>query len=450
MTLPSALDGSTIVALATPPGWSRSALVRISGPHAPVALGVLGISAPVSRGVLPARATVSTRFGPRDLPVGLVTYRAPASMTGEEVAELLIPGSPILADRLMDAMTAVPGVRRARAGEFTARAYLNGRLTPAQAEGVARSIASATVAEARAAHELLASPRESAPAAREVMRLLALVEAGIDFSDQEDVRAIAPRELRSRLLGVARDLAKAAENAGGRGVPGGVPVCVLAGRTNAGKSSLFNALLGARRAVASPTPGSTRDALREEIELPGAGRVELVDLPGLDAAGSTPSDPIARAARDNALAVLSRADLVLHCDPLARFEPLEANLDPSVPVVRVVTMADLGLPRAQTASVSVSAHAGWGLEEVRRTVAAAVLRAGPGWSALGLELGGRRREACARAAGLLREAADLAGADDALTADAMRGALDVLADLEGPISADAVLGLIFSTFCVGK
>ncbi|GJQ28677.1 MAG: tRNA modification GTPase MnmE [Phycisphaerae bacterium] len=446
------IAGDTIVACSSPPGASRRALVRLSGPAVPALADTLLLGCPPVRGCGPARVCLDGD-GPT-LPVLVARYPSPASYTGEDVLEIVLPGNPTLVERVVGRLARHPGVRRAEPGEFSARAYLHGRLTLTQAEGVAATIAATSTEQLAAARALLEgrAGQDYQAWADELSALLALVEAGIDFTDQEDVRAIEPGTLRRRARAVRDAVIAHLGVAHGQAVESAEPRVVLAGRPNAGKSTLFNALLGRVRAVESPRAGTTRDVLEEPLDLsgdaPGAGVVTLADAAGLDAAETTASGRGAQAA---ARAALAQADVVLWCDPAGRFDPADCPPTRGV-VLRVRTFADQGGP-ARDATLAVCAIDGWNLDHLRRAIASALHGSTRAPLAELLPRHRAAMKACVLALdtvlGQVPEHAD--GLDHAEEiAHALRSALDAAGELVGRIDPDDVLGKVFASFCIGK
>lgn len=425
-------------------------MVRVSGPMAleavPVVDGVLTRTRGVQRVVLRLAGHAGVT-----LPALVMVFPGPASYTGQDCAEVSFAGSPFIAERLVAAMIARPGVRAAQPGEFTARAFLHGRLTLDRAEGVAAVIAAQSEEQLAAAREVLSgrAGEEYRRWADECTTMLALVEAGIDFTDQEDVVAIAPEQLRDRALALAGAVGGLLGARAGAEEARTLPVVALAGAPNAGKSTLFNALLGRERAVTGPVAGTTRDVLEEELELaadvPGAGRVLLQDLAGLSENALGISD---REAQRAAGRVIGRADVVLWCDPSGRFD--EAALPGAEPgrrrrVVRVRTFGDQ--PGAgREGEIAVCALDRWNLGALRRAIADQACVAHAAGVAALLP---RHRRAMAAAYAHLVAAAQGAGTAE-IAATSLRGALDELSQLVGAISPDDVIGRVFSLFCVGK
>ncbi|MBL8759344.1 MAG: 50S ribosome-binding GTPase [Phycisphaerae bacterium] len=423
----------------------------------------------------------AARRGCFEVPALVVWHEGPRSYTGEDCAEVLLAGNPHLIERVVGMMASLPGVREARPGEFSARAFMNGRLTLAQAEGVAAAIGAGTREELAAAREAMAGTRGAVYAgwAGEAGTLLALVEAGIDFSDQEDVVAIAPGVLAARVGSLVEAMARELGSARGSESAEWAPVAVLAGPPNAGKSTLFNALLGRRRAITSSEAGTTRDALVERLGArkgdAGLGgwsglEVMLVDLPGLDEGGRGAEDEAAQArAREAA----READVVVRCLPSGwRGGAREGfAVREGARVVEVETKADLSAGEEPgpegwewRGAIRVCAVDGRGIDEVRGAIIAAAWQGdgqeGAEWDAEDRSSRGvllpRHRRAVVRAMACLREAGTAVDPSARAldrpeeVAARLRAALDWLGELTGRMSPDAIIGRVFATFCVGK
>ncbi|MEQ8770797.1 MAG: GTPase [Phycisphaerales bacterium] len=439
-------DAATIVAVASAPGRAGRGVVRLAGDGT---RGVLGrvLTGPVPTGAGAHRARV--RLGDCELPVLLAAWRGPRSYTGSDAAEILAPGNPDLLGRIVDACVDA-GAERAGPGAFSARAFLAGKITLDQAEGVAATISAETDADLRAARELTegrAGDRARAWA-DEIARLLALVEAGIDFTDQEDVVAIAPADLHASAATIAGAIDRLGVDAA-REETGDDPLVVLVGPPNAGKSTLFNALLGRPRAVIADEPGTTRDALIETLDLsphcPGAGRVRLADLPGLSDA---PIDALDAQAQRAARGLIARAHALVLCDPAGRFE-FAAD---GVPAVRVRTKGDLPGGGAADA-ITVCAIDGMNLGALCRAIAdASGARAHGSASAASARHGRALAAARDHLTGLLGVVDPEARAlnEPEVAAAALRAALDAVGEIVGHITPDDVIGRVFATFCVGK
>lgn len=466
--------GDTIAAISSPPGRSVRGLVRVSGP---ATRAVVRAWVDEEKGSDPFFAFFEPRVlrrvrlvEPR-VPGLLVVFAGPASFTGEDAAELQVVGHPAVLDRVLRRAYEA-GARGAEPGEFSYRAVVHGKLDLTAAEGVAATIAAVGDAQLRAAGELrrgrLGAFAEAA--ADRVATLLALVEAGIDFTDQEDVVPIPPGELLASIeaeRAAVRDLLGRSRS---WGTVEAVPRVVLMGRPSAGKSTLFNALLGRERAVVDAVPGTTRDVLEEPLRVEvtggegGEAEVMLVDMAGLDAGAAEADDPW-RALDMNgqaaARAAVQRADLVLHVvDAAVAHADIDApDLPLGVPVLRVWTKRDLAPPAAATpGDVVTSATTDRGLHELHRAIAAhlGTRAASIGGEALALR---PRHEVALRAAA---DALDDAHATLEPWADArslpapelialpLRRTLDELAGLAGRLTPDDILGRVFATFCVGK
>jgi tRNA modification GTPase len=414
------------------------------------------------------------------MPVLAWCFKGPRSYTGEDGAELMFPGGPAIRAALLRRVLAIEGVRPAEPGEFTARAYLNGKLTPEQAEGVAAVIAAGNAEQLRAARELLDGSTGAAyrVLADELASALALVEAGIDFTDQEDVVAIAPGELVRRLRRVEAGIGAALGGVGGATDESAEPVVVLVGAPNAGKSTLFNALLGRARAVVSAEAGTTRDAVEERLGLEGGdfspggmSSVRLVDLAGLDAALASRS-ALDALGQGRAASRIAGADVLVLCSPWGWEWPV-VSASAGQRVVRVRTKTDLvhvadgaggaehDAPPPDGTGASwhgaVCALDGWGLAALRRAIADAAMGSSSRGSARGTVLP-RHRACLSRALAGVRAALDRSCGqstggnlnDAEVIAGDLRQALDDLGEVGGRISPDDVIGRVFATFCVGK
>ena len=445
----------TIVAAASPPGRGGIGVVRVSGPKTPEIAATLVGELPVAR-----HATL-TQFLDADgdpIDVGIALFfPAPQSYTGEHVFELQGHGGPVIVEALVERCIQL-GARRARPGEFTERAFLNGKIDLAQAEAVADLIDAGSRDAARAAMRSLQGEFSGMVQGLTdaLIDLRTYVEAAIDFPEEE-VDFLGNAELHERLATVRGHFDGVTAAAGqGRLLRDGMTV-VLAGRPNSGKSSLLNRLAGYDAAIVTAIPGTTRDILRERIDIDG------LPLHVLDTAGLRDSDDLVeREGVRRASAEMSRADRVLFvidtsCDPLAKaFDEERARLPDDVPVTLVFNKIDLGagVPVADTWSgpprINVSAVTGTGLELLRSHLKDCVSfqTAGNG------SISARRRhmEALARARDCVESAARQLEQSRAgeLVAEDLRAAQRALDEITGIFTADDLLGRIFGSFCIGK
>ena len=439
----------TIAAIATPAGPGGVGVVRVSGARA------RAIAKTICARSLRPRYAHYTRFHDEHgeaIDDGVALYfKAPASYTGEDVVELQAHGSPAVLQQLLARCCAL-GARMARAGEFSERAFLNGKLDLAQAEAVADLIAAGDVRAARAARRSLDGvfSRRVDALADALLRLRVHVEAAIDFAD-EPLDTLGGDALRSGLAQAAVDLDLLLHEAErGQKLRDGLHA-VIVGPPNAGKSSLLNALAGSDRAIVSDRAGTTRDLLRETVRVDGI-ELTLVDTAGLRAGG----DAIEREGMRRATTELTRADLaivVLDAGEIdaGRAAVVEAIAD--VPqCLWVMNKTDLlaHLPKSAWNEVWVSARTGAGLDRLH-----VKLRALAGGTADGAEgaFSARARQVEA----LRRAVQELAGARQSLdrdmlelAAEALRIAHGTLGEITGQVAPDDLLGHIFSSFCIGK
>ena len=451
-----------IVAIATAPGRAGIGIVRVSGADIrPVIDGVLGANAERLRPRVALHAAfVDATGAPIDDGIALLFAR-PNSYTGENVLELQGHGGPVvlrmLLERCLEAGRDI-GLRIAMPGEFTQRAFLNDRIDLAQAEAVADLIDASTELAARSAVRSLAgdlSRRVHALHDR-LVELRMLVEATLDFPDEE-IDFLDRADAVGRLTRIGHDLAQLlAQARQGAILRDGLNV-VLVGAPNVGKSSLLNALAGADIAIVTEVPGTTRDRIAQTISVDG------IPLNVVDTAGLRPTaDVVERIGIERTLAELARADAVLHLvdatAPSADAEVLrqvEAAIGRGVPLLTVVNKIDLtgAAPGVDGAVVALSAKTGAGIDALRGE-----LKRIAGWerdtSGETLILARARQiGALERAHGHLRAAAEHAAARDAaleLFAEELRLAGQALAEITGEFTADDLLGVIFSRFCIGK
>ena len=434
------------MAIATAAGAAGVGVVRLSGPACPAIAATLLGKAPVPRHAHYLRFRDGNGAVIDD---GLLLYfPGPNSYTGEHVLELQGHGSPLLLGRLVRRCLAL-GARPARPGEFTERAYLEGRLDLAQAEAVADLIAAGSEAALRAARRSLDGEfsRRVEAVVEGLTALRVWLEAALDFPEEE-IDFLADPALAARLEAVAADLSRLRADAGrGKRLVDGLHV-VIAGAPNAGKSSLLNALAGEERAIVTDIAGTTRDLLREQVRIDGVA-LTLVDTAGLREA----PDAVEREGIRRARAELARADLVLAV--LGPGDPAPADLPPGVPVLWLHNKNDLSGVAARQESHAdgehlwLSARTGEGLEALRARLREA---AGLGEGSEGaFSARTRHLEALDRAAAALAEAADqLRHRAGELAAEDLRRAQDALGEITGRVDADALLGRIFADFCIGK
>lgn len=448
-------NADTIAAIATAPGAGGIGVLRVSGATATaIATTLLG------RTPQPRHAHYCAfRDGTRALIDRgiLLHFPLPNSFTGEDVVELQTHGSPVVLDLLLRRVCEL-GARPARAGEFSERAFLNGKLDLAQAEAIADLIASQSEAAARAALRSL----DGVFSARvkhllgNLVDLRVYIEAAIDFPEEE-IDFLATPELRARLAGVSEELsALLAETRRGVRLADGLHV-VIAGRPNAGKSSLLNALAAQDRAIVTPIAGTTRDVLRENIQLDGV-LLTLVDTAGL----RDSTDIVEREGMRRARNELERADVALLVTDTGHLTEDIALLGPAQSgQTRIVVCNKIDLTPGATSSrtdskagirIYLSARTGEGLDLLRKELKG-LASGGSGDDSHGA-FSARTRHVVA----LERVAAHLAAAEFALVvqhagelaAEELRHAQRDLGELTGEFSSDDLLGAIFSSFCIGK
>lgn len=468
---PAGAGGDTIAAVSTGAGRAAVAVIRLSGPASSSAIEALAGRLPA-----PRRARLAALRHPRDgapLDQGLVLwFPGPASATGEDMAEFQVHGGRAVVAAVLGAVLAVPGVRAAEAGEFTRRAFLNGRMDLAEVEGLADLIGADTDAQRRLAlaHAFgHLSGRTEAWRSR-LLRAMALIEAGIDFPDEDDIPAEVRSRARPELEGLSRDLAEALADRRGRVLREGASIAI-AGRPNAGKSSLLNALAARDVAIVSDEPGTTRDVLELPLDLGGL-RVVLVDTAGLrDASGRVEQEGIRRARQR-----IAQAELVLWVHDGSGGEPparrpdagdAEGAVDasPKGEIWLVENKADLFPVKAVAADTAprgeapapwarqrfaVSATTGEGLDALIDSLAQwSMAQAGPAEHPTLV----RERHRAAAGQALHHVEAALSGwetAPDEVLAEELRSAAAALGRITGRIGTEDLLDVVFREFCIGK
>lgn len=449
--LPGAADGDTIVAVATPAGYAERGVIRLSGPAARVLAARL--FAPRDGGPadpLPARGLHHGELllPPEGLvcPVTLWVFRAPRSFTGEDMVELHLPGAPGLLQMVQSTLQA-GGARPAGPGEFTYRAFLSGRIDLSRAEAVAALIGATDESQRRRSLALLDGglARVVAGLRDRLLQILVPLELSLDFADQ-DVDAVLPPDPVGTLESLAADLRAHARGQAATTRPGTRRV-VLEGPANAGKSTLFNSLLGRPEAIVSRLPGTTRDVLTGDLVLEDGQRVQLLDTAGKGVVG-TQAD---RQAHRRRVRFTREADLVL--------EVRDARLEPGPPRrrrqrrLRVLTHRDL-LPAPQQNGhvLLVSGVTGEGLTDLREAMARRLRDPGSPAGEAPVAVNMRQAAAFGRAGEAVRRAAKAwaVGGLPECAADDLHAALRFLREITGEEARDEVLAAIFSTFCIGK
>ena len=453
----SQADRDTIAALATPPGRAGVGIIRVSGPAAmTIAEAVLGYR-PRQR---------HAHYGPfhneqgRLLDEGIALYfPGPHSFTGEDVLELQGHGGPVLMDMILQSVTAL-GARLARPGEFSERAFLNDKLDLAQAEAIADLIESSSEQAARCAMRSLqgAFSQRVDQLVESLTQLRIYVEAAIDFPEEE-IDFLADGRVASDLDSVSEKLDETLAQAHqGSLMREGMRV-VIAGRPNAGKSSLLNALSGQDTAIVTSVEGTTRDVLREEIHIDGMP-LHVIDTAGL----RDSDDEVEKIGIERAWSEIEQADRILllvdsatsdAVTPDAVWTGLDRRLPQGIPLTLIRNKIDLsteqpGYEDAPIPLIRLSAKEGSGVDALREHLKACM--GFQGESEDGFLARRRHLDALTRARELLEQGRvqlqDF-GAGELLAED-LRQAQDTLGEITGAMTADDLLGEIFSSFCIGK
>ena len=421
-------ESATIAAVATAPGRGGVAVVRVSGPEAfAIASALTGRRVDAARAGRFFHATL--RHGGKTLDDGLVlVFKSPASYTGEDVVEFQTHGGVVAPRRVLAACLAC-GARLARRGEFTQRAFLNGRLDISAAEAVIDLVDAKTDRAADDAVARLggAAARADAGLYAAALDISSRLEHALDFSEDELPSGYVEEVTADIASLVARIASEQTRLREGKILREGALV-VLAGPPNAGKSSLLNALLGEKRAIVSEVAGTTRDSIEEWLDIAG-WPVRLVDTAGLRRA----TDAVEAEGVERAEEMVARADLVV-------------ALDLDVPgALRIHSKCDL----ARGDGLNVSAVTGEGLDALKGAIAARLAARAASGDEPQAEASARRGELLGVAQAALARAAE-ALPDLVLAANGARAAAESLGRLAGKVYADDLLDALFSRFCVGK
>ena len=458
---PDEADGTTIVAPATPAGPGAVSLLRLSGPEAfPIVFRMTGVDPSRVPPRTLSRCTVRDGKG-EEIDAALVAFfPAPRSFTGEDVAEIHLHGNPLIVERAAAAACGL-GAAPASPGEFSRRAYQNGKMDLTEAEALADLIAARTAGAAQAAlRQLKGGIREAvAPLRGQIVSLLTLLEASIDFGDEEDVPLATHEKLQDRVSDLKSQVGRLLDSySRGHLYRDGATVAI-AGVANVGKSRLLNRILGEERAIVTEIPGTTRDYLSGEISLTGIP-MRLVDTAGLREA----LDPVEREGVRRSREIIAGAELILFLLDGSRL-PHEGDFEAykeveNRPHLVVVNKRDL--PAAGDGALfrgtrcagelPVSAKTGEGVEALLKAIACELV---PGEGAILSEAPLsriRHVDAARKADAALERALEAAGRGlplECLASD-VRDAAQALAELTGEIAPEEVLDAIFSTFCIGK
>jgi tRNA modification GTPase len=453
----------TIVAIATPPGRGGIGVVRLAGPDA---VGIASAMLKLSRGLEANRAhfgeLVDPASGERMDEVVATYFAKPHSYTTDDIVEISAHGAPVILRRVVDIALGA-GARLAEPGEFTMRAFLNGRLDLTQAEAVRDLIESQTLYQAKVAAQQLegALSHRITPIKQKLVELIALLEAGVDFAE-DDVSVMPNEQILARIASVRTPLEQLESSfAYGKIVHEGLTLAIV-GRPNVGKSSLFNRLVERERAIVTATPGTTRDLVTETVSIGGIP-VELVDTAGIRRAYDEAESIGIQKSRE----ALADADLVLLVlDATQAPEPEDEDLLRAIenrPALVVENKADL--PSTSNVRRYTAGHSTVATAKMLRTSALTGAGIAELRAAILTNIGGdgSQREAGfltnVRQQNLVRDSlAALAAATKAVETRVphemllldLYNALRPLDEITGATTTDDILGLIFSTFCIGK
>jgi len=445
---------NTIAAIATAPGMGAVGMIRVSGPQAmPLVSACLSGAREVSQ--FTERCATLTRIvdelGEPIDEVLITSFHGPRSYTGEDSVEIACHGGVLVMRRVLQRLFDV-GVQPAQAGEFSQRAFLNGKMDLTQAEAVMDLISAQTDLAMRAAHEQLQGTlgNKSEEIRGDILSIAAHVEAYIDFPEEDidtDTGKLLSQRLQSACAGIGKLLQTAEQ---GRILREGVRT-VIFGSPNAGKSSLLNQLLGYERAIVSEIEGTTRDTVEEVLNLDGIP-VRLIDTAGV----RHTEDVIERQGVDRARAQVRTADLILEVVDGSRPSILRLTEEEigTRHHILVINKSDIGIHSdwRDSGGVSISCLEEGGLDDLVKTVAHELSMGAGEWGGHAVAINARH-QACLKRAQVALEAAEqtlLSGAGAEFISMDLREGMDAIGEIAGRIDTEELLGEIFSSFCIGK
>jgi tRNA modification GTPase len=450
----------TIVAIATPPGRGGIGVNRLAGPAKKIALPMLRLKYDLA----PGRAVFGELVEPHGhhhqnqhqpnprIDEVVVTYFAkPHSYTTDDIIEISAHGSPVILCHVVELALAA-GARLAEPGEFTMRAFLNGRIDLTQAEAVRDLIDSQTLYQAKVAAQQLegALSRRLQPIKQKLVELIATLEAGVDFAE-DDISVLPSDQILKRIETVCSPLEELARTfAYGKIVHEGLTLAIV-GRPNVGKSSLFNRLVERERAIVTATPGTTRDLVTETVAIGGIP-VKLIDTAGIRRA----LDEAESIGIRKSLETIADADLVLVVRDASQSITAEDEelLKPITgrPVILIENKCDLPAAKSEPGSVRTSALTGEGIAELRNEILRHIGSESGAQSETGFLTNARHQSRVRESITALETAQSAVGnkvPHEMLLLD-LYGALRPLDEITGTTTNDDILNLIFSTFCIGK
>lgn len=463
--MPAQGVNDTIAAISTPQGEGGISIVRLSGPDS------IRIVESIFR---PARRKKLSRIKSHTLTYGHIidpstgevvdevlvsVMRAPHTYTREDVVEINCHGGALVTRKLLE-LVLERGARLAEPGEFTKRAFLNGRIDLSQAEAVIDLIRAKTELSLKVAASMLSGElsRKVGGMREELLNLLAEVEASVDFPD-EDLDFLPPQELKKRMEAVAREMEELLRTADeGRILREGVKA-VIAGKPNVGKSSLLNRLLREERAIVTDIPGTTRDSIEEYLNIGGIP-IRIVDTAGI----RVTDDPVEREGVRRSVKQIELADLVI-----AMFDASQPLSEEDMELVRLISektalvvLNKIDLPlridvkKLQELTgrrpIGISALKEIGLDELKNEMIKLITHGRVPLSESPIAINARHKDALKRALESLRLAIESVdrGMPPEIVAVDLRGALDCLGEITGAVTTEEVLDRIFSQFCIGK